>query len=79
MLSSVENNSLEVSFSNELIGGDYKILLDTNEFNAEFEENNDHNNYTTNTSDDTSGSSITSTRFTKFLLKEEAPLPSSTR
>ena len=38
VLSSVENNSLEVSFSNELIGGDYKILLDTNEFNAEFEE-----------------------------------------
>jgi hypothetical protein len=32
VLSSIENNSLEVSFSNNLIGGDYSIFLDDEKF-----------------------------------------------
>jgi len=32
VLSSVENNSLEISFPNTLIGGNYTILLDNDEF-----------------------------------------------
>ncbi len=35
--SSLENNSLEISFPNTLIGGDYTILLDNDEFIAEIQ------------------------------------------
>ncbi len=38
VLSSIENNSLEISFSNDLIGGDYTILLDNNKFPAELQK-----------------------------------------
>ena len=38
VMSSIENNSLEISFSNDLIGGDYTILLDNNEFPAKLQE-----------------------------------------
>ena len=38
VLSSLENNSLEITFSNDLIGGDYTILLDKNEFTAKLQE-----------------------------------------
>ena len=33
-----KNNSLEISFSNDLIGGDYTILLDNNEFPVKLQE-----------------------------------------
>ena len=38
VMSSIENNSLEISFSNDLIGGDYTILLDNNEFTTKLQE-----------------------------------------
>jgi len=38
VMSSIENNSLEISFSNDLIGGDYTVLLDNNEFPAKLQE-----------------------------------------
>ena len=38
VMSSIENNSLEISFSNDLIGGDYTILLDNNEFPVKLQE-----------------------------------------
>ena len=41
VLSSLENNSLEISFPNTLIGGDYIILLDNNEFIPELQHGND--------------------------------------
>ena len=38
VLSSIENNSLEISFPNTLIGGDYAILLDNDEFIPELQQ-----------------------------------------
>ena len=38
VMSSIENNSLEISFSNDLIGGDYTIFLDNNEFPVKLQE-----------------------------------------
>ena len=35
ILSSTENNSLEISFPNQLIGGDYSVFLDGEEFQPE--------------------------------------------
>ena len=32
VLSSLENNSLEISFPNQLIGGDYSIFIDVEKF-----------------------------------------------
>ena len=40
VLSSIEDNSLEISFSKELIGGDYTILLDNDEFIPELQQGN---------------------------------------
>tara|TARA_Y100000996_G_scaffold178659_1_gene139581 strand:+ start:184 stop:963 length:780 start_codon:yes stop_codon:yes gene_type:complete len=37
-LSSLENNSLEISFSNKLLGGDYTILLDNDEFSPKIQK-----------------------------------------
>ena len=37
VLSSLENNSLEVSFPNNLIGGDYSIFLDDEKFTSELQ------------------------------------------
>ena len=39
--SSLENNSLEISFPNKLIGGDYTILLDNDETIPEVQQGND--------------------------------------
>tara|TARA_Y100000996_G_scaffold74052_1_gene49831 strand:+ start:115 stop:894 length:780 start_codon:yes stop_codon:yes gene_type:complete len=39
--SSLENNSLEISFPNTLIGGDYIILLDNDEFIPELQQGNE--------------------------------------
>jgi len=36
--SSLENNSLEIIFSNDLIGGDYTVFLDNNEFFPKLKE-----------------------------------------
>ena len=41
VLSSIEDNSLEISFSKELIGGDYTILLDNDEFIPELQQGNE--------------------------------------
>jgi hypothetical protein len=38
ILSSIENNSLEISIPNNLIGGDYSIFLDDVEFSPELQE-----------------------------------------
>ena len=38
--SSIENNSLEISFPNNLIGGDYAIFLDNDEFLPELKKGN---------------------------------------
>tara|TARA_B100001540_G_scaffold203542_1_gene179269 strand:- start:171 stop:953 length:783 start_codon:yes stop_codon:yes gene_type:complete len=38
VLSSAENNSLEISFPNKLIGGEYVIFLDNNKFFPELKE-----------------------------------------
>ena len=40
LTSSLENNSLEVSFPNDMIGGDYTILLDNVEFIPKLQEGN---------------------------------------
>ena len=40
VLSSLENNLLEISFSNKLLGGEYTILLDNNEFSTELQKGN---------------------------------------
>ena len=41
VMSSLENNSLEISFPNKLIGGDYTILLDNDETIPEVQQGND--------------------------------------
>jgi len=41
VLSSLETNSLEISFPNTLIGGDYTILLDDDEFIPKLQRGND--------------------------------------
>ena len=38
VLSSLENNLLEISFSNKLLGGDYTILLDNDEFSPKIQK-----------------------------------------
>jgi len=38
--SSLESNSLEISFSNDLLGGDYTILLDDTEFSSDLQKGN---------------------------------------
>ena len=41
VLSSLENNSLEISFPNTLIGGDYTILIDNDEFIPKIQQGNE--------------------------------------
>ena len=41
VLSSLENNSLEISFSNNLLGGDYVMLLDNDEFSPKLQKGSD--------------------------------------
>ncbi len=41
VMSSLENNSLEISFPNTLIGGDYIILLDNDEFIPKLQQGNE--------------------------------------
>jgi len=38
VMSSIENNSLEIIFSNDLIGGDYTVFLDNNVFTSKLQE-----------------------------------------
>ena len=40
VLSSLETNSLEISFPNDLLGGDYTIFLDNTEFSSELQKGN---------------------------------------